>query len=88
MAILIFFSWHTYHNASFLFIYFQNPFYKTDDDLKEEMKYAVTHDSNLGPDIEGAKYSCESRTKYPDDETDEDSDRDDFGCSEMLEEKF
>ncbi len=72
----------------YLFIYFQNPFYKTDDDLKEEVKYAITHDSNLGPDIEGAEYSCESRTKYPDDETDEDSDRDDVGCGDTLEEKF
>ena len=52
------------------------------------MKYAVTHDSNLGPDVEGAEYSCESRMKYPDDETDKDSNRDDFGCGEMLEEKF
>ena len=52
------------------------------------MKYTVTHDSNLGPNIKGAEYSCESGTKYPDDETDKDSNRDDFGHSEMLEERF
>ena len=32
----------------------------------------MSHNSNLGPDIKGAEYSCEPRMKYPDDETDED----------------
>ncbi len=48
----------------------------------------MTHDSNLGPNIEGAEYSCEPGMKYPNDETDEDSNREDFAGSDTLEEKF
>ena len=85
--------YYLHHDALILmscsfFIYFQNPFYKTNDNLKEEVKYTMTHNSNLGPDIEGAEYSCEPRMKYPNDETDGDSDRDDFTGSDTLEEKF
>ncbi len=48
----------------------------------------MTHDSNLGPDVEGAEFSCESRVKYSDDKTDDDSDVPDLAGGDTLEEKF